>query len=40
MMPTGQLHYGVEMGQVAQVFFVTEIGTIQLNKTPFRVIYF
>ena len=34
------MHYGVERGQVAQVFFVTEIGTIQLNKTPFTVIYF
>ena len=28
---TGALHYGVEMGQVAQLFFVIEIGTIQLN---------
>ena len=25
------LHYGVEMGQVAQVFFLIEIGTIQLD---------
>ena len=33
------LHYGVEMGQVAQVFFVIEIGTIQLDKTPFKVFF-
>ena len=25
------LHYGVKMGQVAHVFFVIEIGTIQLD---------
>ena len=25
------LHYGLEMGQVAQVFFLIEIGTIQLD---------
>ena len=25
------MHYGVEMGQVAQVFFFIEIGTIQLD---------
>ena len=29
------LHYGVEMGQVAQVFFVIEMGEIHIEKTIF-----
>ena len=37
----GPVHYGVEMGQLAQLFFfVIEIVTVQLDKTPIRVISF
>ena len=33
MVMHGPVHYGVEKGQVAQVFFVKEIGKIQQDKT-------
>ena len=30
------MHYGVEMGQTAPVFFMIKIGKIQLAKTQFE----
>ena len=30
------MHSGVEMGQIAPVFFMIKIGKIQLAKTPYE----